>query len=134
MASFIPLILAMGGNVGVQSSAIIVQSLANNSLEIDTIAKKLIKELLVAIVNGLICSLIAFAFCLITEKDTLLAITIGISLISVFLYAGLFGTFIPLILNKYKIDPALATGPFITTTNDVIGLLLYFLIGWAIYF
>jgi magnesium transporter len=64
----------------------------------------------------------------------LLALTIGISLISVFLYAGLFGTFIPLILNKYKIDPALATGPFITTTNDVIGLLLYFLIGWAIYF
>ena len=134
MASFIPLILAMGGNVGVQSSAIIVQSLANNSLEIDTIAKKLIKELLVAIVNGLICSLIALLFCLITEKDMLLALTIGISLISVFLYAGLFGTFIPLILNKYKIDPALATGPFITTTNDVIGLLLYFLIGWAIYF
>jgi magnesium transporter len=134
MASFIPLILAMGGNVGVQSSAIIVQSLANNSLEIDTIAKKLIKELLVAIVNGLICSLIALLFCLITEKDMLLALTIGISLISVFLYAGLFGTYIPLILNKYKIDPALATGPFITTTNDVIGLLLYFLIGWAIYF
>ena len=134
MASFIPLILAMGGNVGVQSSAIIVQSLANNSLEIDTIAKKLIKELLVALVNGLICSIIALVFCLITEKDTLLALTIGISLISVFLYAGLFGTFIPLILNKYKIDPALATGPFITTTNDVIGLLLYFLIGWAIYF
>lgn len=134
MASFIPLILAMGGNVGVQSSAIIVQSLANNSLEIETIAKKLIKELLVAIVNGLICSLIAFLFCLVTEKDTALALTIGISLISVFLYAGLFGTFIPLILNKYKIDPALATGPFITTTNDVIGLLLYFLIGWAIYF
>ena len=134
MASFIPLILAMGGNVGVQSSAIIVQSLANNSLEIDTIAKKLIKELLVALVNGLICSIIALVFCLITEKDTLLALSIGISLISVFLYAGLFGTFIPLILNKYKIDPALATGPFITTTNDVIGLLLYFLIGWAIYF
>ena len=134
MASFIPLILAMGGNVGVQSSAIIVQSLANNSLKIETIAKKLIKELLVAIVNGLICSLIAFLFCLVTEKDTALALTIGISLISVFLYAGLFGTFIPLILNKYKIDPALATGPFITTTNDVIGLLLYFLIGWAIYF
>jgi magnesium transporter len=134
MASFIPLILAMGGNVGVQSSAIIVQSLANNSLKVETIAKKLIKEFLVAIVNGLICSLIAFIFCLITEKDTSLALTIGISLISVFLYAGLFGTFIPLVLNKYKIDPALATGPFITTTNDVIGLLLYFLIGWAIYF
>ena len=134
MASFIPLILAMGGNVGVQSSAIIVQSLANNSLEIDTIARKLVKELLVALVNGLICSFLALVFCYFTENDLLLAVTIGVSLISVFLYAGLFGTFIPLILNKYKIDPALATGPFITTTNDVIGLLLYFLIGWAIYF
>ena len=126
MASFIPLILAMGGNVGVQSSAIIVQSLANNSLEIETIAKKLIKELLVALVNGVICSLIALVFCLFTENDPLLSLTIGVALISVFLYAGLFGTFIPLILNRYKIDPALATGPFITTTNDVIGLLLYF--------
>ena len=124
----------MGGNVGVQSSAIIVQSLANNSLEIETIAKKLIKELLVALVNGVICSLIALFFCLFTENDPLLSLTIGVALISVFLYAGLFGTFIPLILNRYKIDPALATGPFITTTNDVIGLLLYFLIGWALYF
>ena len=124
----------MGGNVGVQSSAIIVQSLANNSLEIETIAKKLIKELLVALVNGVICSLIALVFCLFTENDPLLSLTIGVALISVFLYAGLFGTFIPLILNRYKIDPALATGPFITTTNDVIGLLLYFLIGWALYF
>jgi len=124
----------MGGNVGVQSSAIIVQSLANNSLEIDSILKKLLKEMMVAIVNGLICATIALAFCLVTEHDQNLALTIGVSLISVFIYAGLFGTFVPLILNKYKIDPALATGPFITTTNDVIGLLLYFLVGWALYF
>ena len=89
---------------------------------------------MVALVNGVICSLIALVFCFFTENDPLLALTIGVALISVFLYAGLFGTFIPLILNRYKIDPALATGPFITTTNDVIGLLLYFLIGWAIYF
>ncbi len=134
MASFIPLILAMGGNVGVQSSAIIVQSLANNSLDYDSIAKKLLKELLVALFNGLICSIIALIFCWITRSDFTLALTIGVSLVAVFTYAGLFGTFIPLILNKYKIDPALATGPFITTTNDIIGLLIYFLIGWAIYF
>jgi magnesium transporter len=134
MASFIPLILAMGGNVGVQSSAIIVQSLANNSLNYDSIAKKLLKELLVALFNGMICSVIALLFCWFTRSDFSLALTIGISLVAVFTYAGLFGTFIPLILNKYKIDPALATGPFITTTNDIIGLLIYFLIGWAIYF
>jgi len=134
MASFIPLILAMGGNVGVQSSAIIVQSLANNSLNYDSIAKKLLKEFFVALFNGLICSIIALVFCWLTRSDFSLALTIGVSLVAVFTYAGLFGTFIPLILNKYKIDPALATGPFITTTNDIIGLLIYFLIGWAIYF
>ena len=93
-----------------------------------------VKEMLVAIINGLICAIIALAFCWITEHDKNLALTIGVSLISVFIYAGLFGTFVPLILNKYKIDPALATGPFITTTNDVIGLLLYFSIGCALYF
>jgi magnesium transporter len=134
MASFIPLILAMGGNVGVQSSAIIVQSLANNSLDYDSIAKKLLKELLVALFNGLICASIALIFCWATKSDFYLALTIGVSLVAVFTYAGLFGTFIPLILNKYEIDPALATGPFITTTNDIIGLLIYFLIGSAIYF
>ncbi len=134
MASFIPLILAMGGNVGVQSSAIIVQSLANNSLDFDSIAKKLFKELLIALFNGVICALITFVFCYLTENDIALSYTIGLSILAVFTYAGLFGTFVPLILNKYKIDPALATGPFITTTNDVIGLLIYFSIGWVLYF
>jgi len=134
MATFIPLILAMGGNVGVQSSAIIVQSLANNTLNYESIFKKLFKELLVALFNGFICASIALIFCWITRSDFYLALTIGVSLVAVFTYAGLFGTFVPLILNKYKIDPALATGPFITTTNDIIGLLIYFLIGTALYF
>lgn len=134
MATFIPLILAMGGNVGVQSSAIIVQSLANNSLEIDTISKKLLKEIAIAIINGLVCSLITLVFCFLTKNDLMLSLTIGVSLIAVFIYSGLFGTLVPLLLHKYKIDPALATGPFITTTNDVIGLLIYFSIGWVIYF
>lgn len=134
MASFIPLILAMGGNVGVQSSAIIVQSLANNTLNYESIFKRLFKELIVALFNGLICAVIALLFCWITRSDFDLALTIGVSLVAVFTYAGLFGTFVPLILNKYKIDPALATGPFITTTNDIIGLLIYFLIGMTLYF
>ena len=127
MASFIPLILAMGGNVGVQSSA-------NNTLNYESIFKRLLKELIVALFNGLICSVIALLFCWITRSDFDLALTIGVSLVAVFTYAGLFGTFVPLILNKYKIDPALATGPFITTTNDIIGLLIYFLIGMTLYF
>ena len=82
----------------------------------------------------MICALITLVFCYITKNDINLSYTIGLSILAVFTYAGLFGTFVPLILNKYKIDPALATGPFITTTNDVIGLLIYFTIGWALYF
>ena len=110
------------------------QSLANNTLNYESIFKKLFKELLVALFNGFICASIALIFCWITRSDFYLALTIGVSLVAVFTYAGLFGTFVPLILNKYKIDPALATGPFITTTNDIIGLLIYFLIGMALYF
>lgn len=134
MALFIPLIAAMGGNVGVQSSAIIVQGLANNSLESKKILTKLLKELGVAILNGLACTLIIFLYIVVADDEINLAFTISLSLFSVIIFAGIFGTLIPLLLNKYKIDPALATGPFITTLNDVFGLLLYFLIGTLMYF
>lgn len=134
MASFIPVILAMGGNVGVQSSAIIVQALAQNTLGLESTGKKLLKELVVAIFNGLVCSIILVGYTIVMHRDIDLALTMTLSMMSVFIYAGLFGTMVPLVLNKYKIDPALATGPFITTANDVFGLLLYFLIGWLIYF
>ena len=134
MASFIPVILAMGGNVGVQSSAIIVQALAQNTLGFESTGRKLFKELIVAIFNGLICSVIMVGYTIVMHQDIDLAITMTLAMISVFIYAGLFGTMIPLILNRFKIDPALATGPFITTANDVFGLLLYFLMGWLLYF
>lgn len=134
MASFIPVILAMGGNVGVQSSAIIVQALAQNTLGFESTGKKLLKELVVALFNGLICSVLLVGYTMFMHQDIMLAVTLTIAMMSVFIYAGIFGTMIPLILNRYKIDPALATGPFITTANDVFGLLLYFWIGWALYF
>jgi len=134
MASFIPVILAMGGNVGVQSSAIIVQALAQNTLGLESTGKKLLKELVVALFNGLICSILLVGYTMVMHQDIMLAVTLTIAMMSVFIYAGIFGTMIPLILNRYKIDPALATGPFITTANDVFGLLLYFWIGWMLYF
>ena len=134
MASFIPVILAMGGNVGVQSSAIIVQALAQNTLGFESTGKKLVKEFVVAVFNGLICSIIMVAYTMVMHQDVNLALTMTLAMISVFIYAGLFGTLVPLVLNKFKIDPALATGPFITTANDVFGLLLYFLMGWLMYF
>ena len=128
--AFIPLIAAMAGNIGVQSAAIVVQDIASNNL-IARWKKKFIKELSVSAINGLICGVIVFIFCYFNYgiNELNFAITLSLSLIIVMIYAALFGTFTPLILNKFKIDPALATGPFITTMNDVIGLLIYFLIS-----
>ena len=132
MAFFIPLIAAMGGNVGVQSAAIVVQSLAGGTNTLGNISQRLIKELGVALVNGIICSSIILLAAYLLGYSLLLSITVSIALLSVIIFAALFGTFIPLTLNKYKIDPALATGPFITTINDVLGLFIYFLIGQLI--
>lgn len=133
MAFFMPLIAAMGGNVGVQSSALIVQGLANNSLSKDGILPKLLKELSVGLFNGLICSGLLLAYNLIFNDSLALSLTVSIALISVIIFAAIFGTFVPLVLNKYKVDPALATGPFITTSNDIIGLFIYFMIGRVMY-
>ena len=132
LALFIPLIAAMGGNVGVQSAAIVVQSLANKSIDIKNISEKLIKELGVGLLNGLICGCLVFLFTYILGYNLLLAITVSLSLIIVIIFAALFGTFIPLTLQKYNVDPAVATGPFITTISDILGLLIYFLIGQTI--
>ena len=132
LAFFIPLIAAMGGNVGVQSAAIVVQGLANESIKIDTIFRKLVKELGVALLNGIICSTIIFGATFTLYERIDLSLTVSLSLLAVIVFAALFGTFVPLTLEKYKIDPALATGPFITTVNDVLGLVIYFLIGSAI--
>ena len=128
LAFFMPLIAAMAGNVGVQSSAIVVQSLASHRKP-ENIGKKLIKELSVGLFNGLILSVVMYGAGLLLGYDQLITLTVSISLLTVIVFASLFGTFIPLMLNRFKIDAALATGPFITTANDVIGLIIYFQIG-----
>lgn len=133
MAFFIPLIAAMGGNVGIQSSAIIVQGLANSTIRTDRTLKKLGKEFLVGSLNGLILAALIFGYNFLTSDSFALTLTVSISLMSVILFAAMFGTIIPLILNRYKIDPALATGPFITTMNDIIGLFIYMIIGRGLY-
>lgn len=126
---FTPLIAAMGGNVGVQSAAIIVQGLAGGSLGLESVGSRLMKEMGVALINGVICSGIIYLACMAMGYEQALCLTVGLSLIAVIIFAALFGTFVPLSLNKYKIDPALATGPFITTVNDILGLFIYFYIG-----
>lgn len=125
---FTPLIAAMGGNVGVQSSAIIVQALAAKE-NLGGIIPRLLKELAVALINGIICAAVVFVAGLFLGYELNLSITIGISLLVVVIVAALVGTFTPIALDKYKIDPALATGPFITTMNDIVGLFIYFSIG-----
>jgi len=131
MAFFIPLIGATGGNVGVQSSAIMVQALANNVM-LGSIYKKLLKELLIGLFNGIICSSIIFFYAMVTENWKL-GLVVSLSLFSVIIFASFMGTFVPLTLNRFKINPALATGPFVTTLNDIIGITIYFLIGHLLY-
>lgn len=132
MAYFIPLIGAMGGNVGVQSSAIIVQGLANNTLLGDNIGPKLLKELGVGLINGVICSSLIWGYAYLIE-DWHLAATVSMALFTVILCASFLGTFVPLTMNRFKINPALATGPFVTTLNDIIGITIYFLMGHLLY-
>jgi magnesium transporter len=126
---FTPLIAAMAGNVGVQSSAIVVQGLANHTLS-GSIIQRLFKELKLSLLNGIILSIILLlgSYFLLGVPYNI-GITVSISLISVIVIASLIGTFVPITLNKYKIDPALATGPFITTSNDIFGILIYFTIA-----
>ncbi|TDR24381.1 magnesium transporter [Flavobacterium cheniae] len=126
---FTPLIAAMAGNVGVQSSAIIVQGLANNTI-IGPVVERLLKELSLSLLNGVILSIILLAGSyFLLGYEIHVGYTVSIALLSVIIMASLIGTFIPIILNKYGVDPALATGPFITTSNDILGILTYFTIA-----
>ena len=129
LAFFMPIVAAMGGNAGVQSSAIIVQGLANNTLKSKNILPKLGKEFTVSLLNGLICAALLLTWNVIIGHGYDLSIVVSSALITVIIVASLLGTITPLILEKFNIDPALASGPFITTTNDVIGLGVYFLLG-----
>lgn len=129
LAFFIPLIAAMAGNVGVQSSSIVVQSIASGVKDIETPVRKLVKEVSVALLTASIFALLIFAYNYFVSGNMNLTYSVSISLFIVILFASLFGTVIPLVLNRFKIDPALATGPFITTMNDILGLLIYLMIG-----
>jgi magnesium transporter len=132
LAFFIPLITAMGGNVGVQSSAIVVQSIAKGNDQFAGILPKMYKEFLVALINGLVLSAMIFGIAYYFENSTL-GFVVSISLFTVIIFAATFGTLIPLVLNRYDIDPALATGPFVTTLNDIVGLFIYFTVGMLLY-
>lgn len=134
LALFLPLVAAMGGNAGIQSSAIVVQGLASGDLDFSSIGRKILKELKVGLLNGLVCAATIFLYNYFFSSSFALTITVSISLFSVIVFATVFGTFVPLMLNRMKIDPAIATGPFITTSNDIIGVFTYMVISNIIFF
>ena len=125
---YTPLIAAMAGNVGVQSSAIIVQGLANGAVK-GSLFKRLIKEVGLSLINGFALALIIIIFGALINQEVLVSFTIAGSMMLVIVFAALVGTFVPIILDKKSIDPAIATGPFITTTNDIFGIFLFFYIA-----
>jgi len=125
---FTPLIAAMAGNVGVQSSAIIVQGLANDNVK-GSLLKRLLKEVGLALINGIALGLLVLLFGFIVGQNQLISVAIAVSMLLVIIVAALIGTFVPIILDKRGIDPAIATGPFITTSNDIFGIFLFFYIS-----
>lgn len=133
MAFFIPLITATGGNVGIQSSSIVVQTIASRSFISDTIWRRLLKVLTVAIVNGIALAAIVFGSNLLLGEELRLALVVATALFSVVLLASFMGTVTPILLDKAGINPALASGPFITTANDLLGLAVYFSIAHVLY-
>lgn len=125
---FTPLIAAMAGNVGVQSSAIIVQGLANDNVK-GSLFHRLVKEVGLALINGTALGLLVIMYGYIAGLNELVGITIALSMLTVIIVAALIGTFVPIILDRRGIDPAIATGPFITTSNDIFGIFLFFYIS-----
>jgi magnesium transporter len=129
LAMFTPLITATGGNVGIQSSSIIIQTLANKTIMFDNFASRIIKVLLVAVINGLVMSGLVLGFNVLLGVQLTLSIVVAVALFSVVLLASFMGTVTPMILDKYGVNPAVAAGPFITTANDLLGLAVYFMVA-----
>jgi magnesium transporter len=129
MAMFTPLITATGGNVGIQSSSLIIQTLASKAIIFDNLTQRILKVMLVAIVNALVISSLVMGFNLMFDLDPRLSIVVSIALFSVVMLSSLMGTITPMILDRFGINPAVAAGPFITTANDLLGLAVYFLVA-----
>ena len=119
----------MGRKFGIQSSSIIVQSIASGTLMLTSVGKRILRELAGGLLIGIICSTVLFAYNWLFCNDLHLTFVVSLSLIIIIVFASLFGTFVPVVLEKFKIDPAIATGPFVTTTNDIVCCLLYFSIA-----
>jgi len=139
LAGFIPIIMATAGNVGIQSSAVAVQGLASGDILGGDIKRRLGKEMAVAMINGIAAAtaialvILALSFITSIHEPARLALTAGLALVSVILLAAVLGATVPLVLHRLGVDPALATGPFITTSNDILGVLVFFQLATVLY-
>ncbi|NEM97393.1 magnesium transporter [Pontibacter burrus] len=133
LALFVPLITATGGNVGIQSSSIIIQTLSSNAVMFENFAQRIFKLVMVALLNALIISILVFSFTYLFRADFTLATVVSVALFSVVMLASLMGTITPMVLDKFGINPAVAAGPFITTANDLLGLAIYFGVAHLLY-
>ncbi len=126
LAFFVPVITAMGGNVGMQSSAIVIRGLALGQFNILDVPRRLSREFAIALVNGIICGTLLSIVAALWRNDPRLGLVVGVSMMSSMIVAAMTGTFFPILLKRFRIDPALAGGPFITISNDILNLLIYF--------
>ncbi|MBJ6118491.1 magnesium transporter [Pontibacter sp. BT310] len=133
LALFVPLITATGGNVGIQSSSIIIQTLSSNEVMFDNFAQRMFKLIMVALLNAIIISSLVFAFTYLSWQDLKLSLVVSVALFSVVILASMMGTLTPMVLDKVGINPAVAAGPFITTANDLLGLAIYFGVAHLLY-
>ena len=125
LSFFIPVIMAMGGSTGTQAATVVIRGLATGDISIVHTGKRLLTELWVALINGILCGIVLGIVVAFWLSDPQLGLGVGVSLITVIIFSGSFGAFVPFLLRKFNIDPALAAGPFITTSNDILGLLIY---------
>jgi len=126
LAFFIPVIIGMGGNIGIQSSTIVVRGLATGRINLSQIGEVLFREIRVGLIMGLVCGSVVALIAYLLEKTLLLGAVVGISMFIAIIVAATMGSLIPLIFKRLKIDPAVASGPFITSSNDIVGILIYF--------
>ena len=133
VALFIPLVTATGGNVGIQSSSIIIQTLSSNAVVFEGFSQRMLKVLLVALLNAIIISALVFGLSYLFRRDLTLSMVVSVALFSVVMLASIMGTITPMILDRFGINPAVAAGPFITTANDLLGLAIYFSVAHALY-
>jgi magnesium transporter len=122
---FVPVVMAMGGNAGIQSSTIVVHGLATGSIGLGDMLQRLIKEMRVAFLNGFLCGLLLLLIVTVVWRAPQYGILVGVSLLVVMFFAAIVGASVPLMLKRFNIDPAIATGPFITISNDILGLFIY---------